>query len=174
MLHSHASVIVDEKEILVLGGGGNCFSFGTHFNKGLSFIDLLPSNWCDKMRITLWTMVMPWWAATTRIWLRPINQLMLKYLEYSWAYPDVYCLWICHCMLYWVGRGLGLNYFCKVQVWILPSLPEVLVFMCMLYFSFNLFNCRDVSYVLVQILTKVLQLPLEKPVTIYSNCLIFN
>ncbi|XP_065053055.1 tRNA wybutosine-synthesizing protein 4-like [Rhopilema esculentum] len=34
MLHNHASVLCRD-EILVIGGGGNCFSFGTHFNKGI-------------------------------------------------------------------------------------------------------------------------------------------
>ncbi|XP_063035807.1 tRNA wybutosine-synthesizing protein 4 isoform X1 [Melospiza melodia melodia] len=33
MLHNHSSVFLpDEKELLVIGGGGNCFSFGTHLN----------------------------------------------------------------------------------------------------------------------------------------------
>ncbi|NWI09455.1 TYW4 protein, partial [Crypturellus soui] len=33
MLHNHSSVFLpDEKELLLIGGGGNCFSFGTHFN----------------------------------------------------------------------------------------------------------------------------------------------
>ncbi|XP_074833229.1 tRNA wybutosine-synthesizing protein 4 isoform X3 [Carettochelys insculpta] len=33
MLHNHASIFLsDKKELLVIGGGGNCFSFGTHFN----------------------------------------------------------------------------------------------------------------------------------------------
>uniref|UniRef100_A0A8V0X9P1 tRNA wybutosine-synthesizing protein 4 n=1 Tax=Gallus gallus TaxID=9031 RepID=A0A8V0X9P1_CHICK len=33
MLHNHSSVFLpDEKELLLIGGGGNCFSFGTHLN----------------------------------------------------------------------------------------------------------------------------------------------
>lgn len=33
MLHNHSSVFLpDEKDLLLIGGGGNCFSFGTHLN----------------------------------------------------------------------------------------------------------------------------------------------
>uniref|UniRef100_UPI00398E635C tRNA wybutosine-synthesizing protein 4 isoform X2 n=1 Tax=Pristiophorus japonicus TaxID=55135 RepID=UPI00398E635C len=33
MLHNHSSVLlVKERQVLVVGGGGNCFSFGTHLN----------------------------------------------------------------------------------------------------------------------------------------------
>ncbi|XP_067891858.1 tRNA wybutosine-synthesizing protein 4 isoform X2 [Heterodontus francisci] len=33
MLHNHSSVLlVKERQLLVIGGGGNCFSFGTHLN----------------------------------------------------------------------------------------------------------------------------------------------
>ncbi|NXY86163.1 TYW4 protein, partial [Alcedo cyanopectus] len=33
MLHNHSSVFLpDEKELVLIGGGGNCFSFGTHLN----------------------------------------------------------------------------------------------------------------------------------------------
>ncbi|NWY07820.1 TYW4 protein, partial [Nothoprocta ornata] len=33
MLHNHSSIFLsDEKELLLIGGGGNCFSFGTHLN----------------------------------------------------------------------------------------------------------------------------------------------
>ncbi|XP_068527993.1 tRNA wybutosine-synthesizing protein 4 isoform X2 [Anas acuta] len=33
MLHNHSSVFLpNEKELLLIGGGGNCFSFGTHLN----------------------------------------------------------------------------------------------------------------------------------------------
>ncbi|XP_066170349.1 tRNA wybutosine-synthesizing protein 4 isoform X1 [Sylvia atricapilla] len=33
MLHNHSSIFLpNEKELLVIGGGGNCFSFGTHLN----------------------------------------------------------------------------------------------------------------------------------------------
>jgi len=51
MLHHHASVLLDDDDIhvtndidaadgervrlLIVGGGGNCFSFGTHFNRQL-------------------------------------------------------------------------------------------------------------------------------------------
>ncbi|XP_053928890.1 tRNA wybutosine-synthesizing protein 4 isoform X2 [Cuculus canorus] len=41
MLHNHSSVLLpDEKELLVLGGGGNCFSFGTHLNSEPVLLDL--------------------------------------------------------------------------------------------------------------------------------------
>ena len=33
MLHNHCSILQDSGTITVVGGGGNCFSFGTHFNK---------------------------------------------------------------------------------------------------------------------------------------------
>lgn len=43
MLHNHCSVRWEDSQgIMVLGGGGNCFSFGTHFNDGPVFIDLPP------------------------------------------------------------------------------------------------------------------------------------
>ncbi|XP_053167973.1 tRNA wybutosine-synthesizing protein 4 [Hemicordylus capensis] len=33
MLHNHSSVFLpEEKEVLLMGGGGNCFSFGSHLN----------------------------------------------------------------------------------------------------------------------------------------------
>ncbi|KFU86766.1 Leucine carboxyl methyltransferase 2, partial [Chaetura pelagica] len=33
MVHNHSSVFLpDEKELVLIGGGGNCFSFGTHLN----------------------------------------------------------------------------------------------------------------------------------------------
>ncbi|XP_065535107.1 tRNA wybutosine-synthesizing protein 4 isoform X1 [Lathamus discolor] len=33
MLHNHSSVFLpNEEELLIIGGGGNCFSFGTHLN----------------------------------------------------------------------------------------------------------------------------------------------
>ena len=37
MLHNHSSVMIKEGVFLVIGGGGNCFSFGTHLN-GQPFI----------------------------------------------------------------------------------------------------------------------------------------
>ncbi|XP_021940088.1 tRNA wybutosine-synthesizing protein 4-like isoform X2 [Zootermopsis nevadensis] len=41
MLHNHTSEVVDdETAILVVGGGGNCFSFGTAFNSRVIRIDL--------------------------------------------------------------------------------------------------------------------------------------
>ncbi|KAL8191490.1 UNVERIFIED_CONTAM: hypothetical protein K2H54_073921 [Gekko kuhli] len=34
MLHNHSSVFMpDEEEVLLIGGGGNCFSFGSHLNR---------------------------------------------------------------------------------------------------------------------------------------------
>ncbi|NXF40140.1 TYW4 protein, partial [Nyctibius bracteatus] len=48
MLHNHSSVFLpDEKELLLIGGGGNCFSFGTHLNPelvSLSLSDILTSS----------------------------------------------------------------------------------------------------------------------------------
>jgi tRNA wybutosine-synthesizing protein 4 len=41
MLHNHSSEVIDnETTILVVGGGGNCFSFGTAFNNYGVRIDL--------------------------------------------------------------------------------------------------------------------------------------
>lgn len=41
MLHNHTSEVVDsETAVLVVGGGGNCFSFGTAFNSRMIRIDL--------------------------------------------------------------------------------------------------------------------------------------
>ncbi|XP_077472563.1 tRNA wybutosine-synthesizing protein 4 [Stigmatopora argus] len=44
MLHSFCSELMVEKEteLILLGGGGNCFSFGTHFNPQLVTVDLGP------------------------------------------------------------------------------------------------------------------------------------
>ncbi|XP_037232933.1 tRNA wybutosine-synthesizing protein 4-like isoform X1 [Falco rusticolus] len=48
MLHNHSSVFLpDEKELLIIGGGGNCFSFGTHLNPepvSLSLSNILISH----------------------------------------------------------------------------------------------------------------------------------
>jgi tRNA wybutosine-synthesizing protein 4 len=45
MLHNHSSEVVDnETAILVVGGGGNCFSFGTVFNSCMVRIDLQQFN----------------------------------------------------------------------------------------------------------------------------------
>ncbi|KFW00858.1 Leucine carboxyl methyltransferase 2, partial [Fulmarus glacialis] len=48
MLHNHSSVFLpNEKELLLIGGGGNCFSFGTHLNTepvSLSLSDILTSH----------------------------------------------------------------------------------------------------------------------------------
>ncbi|XP_054642567.1 tRNA wybutosine-synthesizing protein 4 isoform X2 [Dunckerocampus dactyliophorus] len=45
MLHSFCSELTDQKkaELLLIGGGGNCFSFGTHFNPQLVTVDLQPA-----------------------------------------------------------------------------------------------------------------------------------
>ncbi|XP_053732634.1 tRNA wybutosine-synthesizing protein 4 [Synchiropus splendidus] len=43
MLHSFCSELMDQTELLLIGGGGNCFSFGTHFNPQLLCVDLLPA-----------------------------------------------------------------------------------------------------------------------------------
>lgn len=41
LLHNHSSVLLpDEKELLLIGGGGNCFSFGTHLNPQPVCLDL--------------------------------------------------------------------------------------------------------------------------------------
>lgn len=42
MLHSFCSELTDpeEAELLLVGGGGNCFSFGTHFNLQPVTVDL--------------------------------------------------------------------------------------------------------------------------------------
>ncbi|XP_029446751.1 tRNA wybutosine-synthesizing protein 4 [Rhinatrema bivittatum] len=41
MLHNHSSVLLqDERHLLILGGGGNCFSFGTHLNRQPVLLDL--------------------------------------------------------------------------------------------------------------------------------------
>ena len=37
MCHSHGSAIINDKELWVVGGGGNCFSFGTHYNEVVKF-----------------------------------------------------------------------------------------------------------------------------------------
>ncbi|KAG8000978.1 tRNA wybutosine-synthesizing protein 4 [Nibea albiflora] len=44
MLHSFCSELTDpeEPELLLIGGGGNCFSFGTHFNLQPVSVDLRP------------------------------------------------------------------------------------------------------------------------------------
>ncbi|XP_004609664.2 tRNA wybutosine-synthesizing protein 4 [Sorex araneus] len=41
MLHNHTSILLpEEQEILLLGGGGNCFSFGTYFNPHTVSLDI--------------------------------------------------------------------------------------------------------------------------------------
>jgi hypothetical protein len=41
MLHNHSSEVIDnETAVLIVGGGGNCFSFGTAFNNYMLRIDL--------------------------------------------------------------------------------------------------------------------------------------
>ncbi|NXN44094.1 TYW4 protein, partial [Rhinoptilus africanus] len=48
MVHNHSSVFLpNEKELLLIGGGGNCFSFGTHLNRepvSLSLSNILASH----------------------------------------------------------------------------------------------------------------------------------
>ncbi|KAF3694456.1 tRNA wybutosine-synthesizing protein 4 [Channa argus] len=43
MLHSFCSELIDSEELLLVGGGGNCFSFGTHFNPRPVTVDLRPA-----------------------------------------------------------------------------------------------------------------------------------
>lgn len=45
MLHSFCSELMVQKEaeLILVGGGGNCFSFGTHFNPKLVTVDLSPA-----------------------------------------------------------------------------------------------------------------------------------
>ena len=46
MLHNHSSEVIDnETAVLVVGGGGNCFSFGTAFNSYVVRIDLQQFRW---------------------------------------------------------------------------------------------------------------------------------
>ncbi|GAB1601190.1 tRNA wybutosine-synthesizing protein 4-like [Argonauta hians] len=40
MLHGHQSELLNNDRLLVIGGGSNCFSFGTHLNKSMFYIDL--------------------------------------------------------------------------------------------------------------------------------------
>lgn len=41
MLHSHSSALLpEERQLLLIGGGGNCFSFGTYFNPHTVALDL--------------------------------------------------------------------------------------------------------------------------------------
>lgn len=42
MLHNHDSILLDhdKRKLYTIGGGGNCFSFGTHFNSSLLEITL--------------------------------------------------------------------------------------------------------------------------------------
>lgn len=37
MCHNHGSAIINNTELWVVGGGGNCFSFGTHYNEVFKF-----------------------------------------------------------------------------------------------------------------------------------------
>ncbi|XP_047457740.1 tRNA wybutosine-synthesizing protein 4 isoform X2 [Mugil cephalus] len=45
MLHSFCSELTDPDQpaLLLIGGGGNCFSFGTHWNQELATVDLRPA-----------------------------------------------------------------------------------------------------------------------------------
>ena len=46
MTHNHSSILRNDGRVVIVGGGGNCFSFGTHFNKGLTFLDISTEiNW---------------------------------------------------------------------------------------------------------------------------------
>ncbi|XP_006819091.1 tRNA wybutosine-synthesizing protein 4-like [Saccoglossus kowalevskii] len=40
MLHNHCSIVLPDDNLLVIGGGGNCFSFGTHFNSTPAVLNL--------------------------------------------------------------------------------------------------------------------------------------
>ena len=40
MVHNHQGHVLNENNILIVGGGGNCFSFGTHINKKPIVIDI--------------------------------------------------------------------------------------------------------------------------------------
>lgn len=40
MLHKHTSILLDDRSIMLLGGGGNCFSFGTHLNSTPVILDI--------------------------------------------------------------------------------------------------------------------------------------
>ncbi|KAM6313308.1 LOW QUALITY PROTEIN: tRNA wybutosine-synthesizing protein 4-like [Aegotheles albertisi] len=47
MLHNHSSLFLSNEELLLIGGGGNCFSFGTHLNPepvSLSLSSILTSH----------------------------------------------------------------------------------------------------------------------------------
>ncbi|CAH1801413.1 unnamed protein product [Owenia fusiformis] len=40
MLHNHQSLLLSNGDVLIMGGGGNCFSFGTYFNPCLAKIEM--------------------------------------------------------------------------------------------------------------------------------------
>ncbi|KAK7488705.1 hypothetical protein BaRGS_00020002 [Batillaria attramentaria] len=40
MFHRHCSIILPDNRVVVLGGGGNCFSFGTHLNHTPVILDI--------------------------------------------------------------------------------------------------------------------------------------
>lgn len=40
MLHGHQSILLNNGQLTIIGGGGNCFSFGTHLNNAVNFINL--------------------------------------------------------------------------------------------------------------------------------------
>ncbi|ESP01195.1 hypothetical protein LOTGIDRAFT_139773, partial [Lottia gigantea] len=42
LFHQHSSVLLSESRLMVIGGGGNCFSFGTHLNITPFIIGLKP------------------------------------------------------------------------------------------------------------------------------------
>eukprot|EP00794_Sanderia_malayensis_P003810 gene3810-4338_t len=55
MLCNHTSNVINDDQIVIVGGGGNCFSFGTHFNKagrnfviGNAQVDGCPIIYCNR------------------------------------------------------------------------------------------------------------------------------
>ena len=40
MLNNHQSYLIDKETLLVIGGGGICFTFGTHLNRHPIMLDL--------------------------------------------------------------------------------------------------------------------------------------
>ncbi|GFO34242.1 leucine carboxyl methyltransferase 2 [Plakobranchus ocellatus] len=55
MLHRHTSVLRPDKEdfqLVLLGGGGNCFSFGTHLNRTPVLVDIAGACGCMQQAKT--------------------------------------------------------------------------------------------------------------------------
>ncbi|XP_019630266.1 PREDICTED: tRNA wybutosine-synthesizing protein 4-like [Branchiostoma belcheri] len=44
MVHNHTSYLLSKDQLLIIGGGGNCFSFGTHLNNGPLTLDTSQCN----------------------------------------------------------------------------------------------------------------------------------